>query len=98
MDILYKYSWKKDVADIADRGLTFTKPLIKDAVFVNLKTGEAHRVFAITSANGNERCSSDLPENIVQTFVTDSLAEEQLEILRQQCEFSAGHPDYVILP
>lgn len=98
MDILYKYSWKRDVTDVSDRGLTFTKPLMKDGIFVNLQTGEAHRVFAIFTANEKDRQSSDMPEAVVQTFAADPLPQEQLEILRQQCEFSAGNPEYVILP
>jgi hypothetical protein len=98
MDPLYKYTWKRDVTDGSDRGLTFTKPLPKDGIFVNLRTGEAHRVFAIFTANENDRERSDLPEDVVQTFPADPLSQEQLEILRRQCEFSAGHPEYVILP
>jgi hypothetical protein len=98
MGKIYKYTWKNGIEMLSAYAVAFNQELVKDKVFVDLRNGDAHRVFSVHKAKDNDRDNADMPEDVVQTFLIKALSEKELESLRQECKYVNGEPEYVIIP
>jgi hypothetical protein len=87
MKVPYHYTWKNGIVIRSDRAIGFHIVLQKDMIFADLMTGDTYQVLSIFEANENDRDNLNMPEDIVQTFLTKPLSKEQLDALRERYKF-----------
>jgi hypothetical protein len=87
MSTAYEYTWKNGIVITSKHQLRFPQPLGVGMIFVDLLTGNAHRVHSLYKAKENDRDNAEMPEDVVQTFPVQVLTEEQLVALRKKYNF-----------
>jgi hypothetical protein len=81
MEYKHRYNWDGDTV------LSFEFPLVVGMKFVDLKTGQVYLVHSVGTANKWDRVGDKRPDETVRTADAGTLSPEELEALRQKCQF-----------
>jgi hypothetical protein len=91
MSTNHEYTWKHGISILSQHTLQFSRPLLVGMIFVDLLNGEAYRVHSLYKAKGLDRSGTTMPEDVVQTFPSGSVTEDQLAALREKHNYQVNN-------
>jgi hypothetical protein len=91
----YKYTWKHGICISSNAEVEFRVPLQQGMIFVDLLNGNAYLVHSLYKAKENDRMITTMSEDVVHTFPSRSLTDEELATLRERYKFQ---PDELTRP
>jgi len=93
--VVYRYTWKHGISISSRTEVKFRVPLQQGMIFVDLLNGDSYQVHSLYKAKELDRFSTVMPENVVHTFPSRSLTDEELNTLRERYKFQ---PDELTQP